>query len=77
MTLQELLNGLPQGTKLSSTADFHKSTKKGVHRGSVAKAIQVVKEAGYADKEAEKDGDYIAVYSGGMWFPWRAFHLES
>lgn len=75
MNLVEVLASLPAGVKVSTTEKMQESIGMGLSRVPVARAIRMVERAGYGGKVAERNGRFIEVYSGGSWFPWRAFEI--
>jgi hypothetical protein len=75
MTLVEVLLSLPAGTHLSMSEEFGRTVGTRMVYGTVSQAVAVVGQAGYGKKEAELNGRYVEVYSGGRWFPWRAFEV--
>ncbi|MBV9469601.1 MAG: hypothetical protein JOZ57_10200 [Abitibacteriaceae bacterium] len=76
--LIDLVNHLPAGTRLSTTPEFERATKRKLTDASILIACGLVIDAGYQDKEAEfsRDLDTILIYAGGRWVPWPAFTLK-
>lgn len=75
----DLVNHLPPGTKVSTTAAFeHGDIKRTLRNASILQACNLVVELGYQDNDAEisLDGKMMSVYAGGKWIPWPAFILR-
>jgi hypothetical protein len=75
----DLVNHLPPGTKVSTTAAFERvHIKCTLQNASILQACNLVIEFGYQDNDAEisADGKTISVYAGGRWIPWPAFTLR-
>jgi hypothetical protein len=75
MTLRQALMRLEFGAVLATTVEFEQVTGCRLAGGLKLEALQVAMAAGYAERDAEVQGNVISVYSGGRWVPWPAFRV--
>lgn len=75
MVLKEVLARLDFGVVVTTTPEFEAVTGRNLAGGLKLEALRIALEMGYAEKDAEMDGDTISVYADESRFPCPMFRI--